>query len=355
MQPDACGAMESLISEKRSARNRKKKTFFDDESEDEVEWIESGKRVFAKTDGVALRDTPIANYPEDAPTDSFSNRVERRRDATPLPTYDTWSYQPTSKDGFVSVGRDHTCTAQNAASVVWPEYNVRSSECGFHGGITHWSKDKAEHIDNSPPGGEPISNMKVRKLMDVDFAIFRSCPFAHIIPHMKLALLEYWSAPCPDGKGQKKLAEMWYSTYCDSRLTSVEANEGSCLRGGIPSTNNMIERGNRADKEYGNYQKVSPLELLSKTTKMLKEYSITDLSFIGDMKSEVHSSRFLKAVVMTIDARTHRTPSFLETKLQFRNCFRNLSSKLKNEWALSPQVLLVPTFKKISAIAKREK
>jgi len=140
--------------------------------------------------------------------------------------------------------------------------------------------------------------------------------------------------------------------YKDSRLTLIEANEESPLRGGQPNTNNMIERGNRTDKEYNDYNKVAPLELLQRSKSMINDYSTTDLSFIGNMKKPVNSEKFLKHVVLTLQAHDHGTPTCLEPKLQFTNCFGLLASVCQEEYGLSPGTMLVPTYRKLLSIAQ---
>jgi len=108
---------------KKTGRNRKKKAFFGDDplDDDDMEWAELGQRIFAKTVGEARRDNLISAYPSDAPVDSFPERVTRRRDATYLPFREEggrWAFNPSGRHDVVSVGRDHTCTAENAAKVV---------------------------------------------------------------------------------------------------------------------------------------------------------------------------------------------------------------------------------------------
>jgi hypothetical protein len=59
-------------------------------------------------------------------------------------------------------------------------------------------------------------------------------------------MVQYWA----DERGEPDIAKAWMKTYKDSNLSRVLLCEDSALRGGMPETNNITERGNQTDKDF---------------------------------------------------------------------------------------------------------
>jgi hypothetical protein len=99
---------------------------------------------------------------------------------------------------------------------------------------------------------EYMDEMKTN--MNNDFWHLKNCPHAHLVQHMKAAMVQYWA----DERGEPDIAKAWMKTYKDSNLSRVLLCEESALRGGMPETNNITERSNRTDKDFSNHKKKPP-------------------------------------------------------------------------------------------------
>lgn len=222
-------------------------------------------------------------YPDNL-MEPVTERVARRNDATPLPkTEGDWQWTAP----YVIVGRDNTCSAENAAIEIWPESEVISAECSFHAGPSHWA---AKHLEQF--NCLPNKKKDMRQVMQTDFNRYCAVPYHHLADYAKTLMIELWMNP--NGRNEAKVAAQWMKTYANSRLTHVESSIITALRGGIPTTSNCIESANRVDKLSNDFKKSSPTDLPRVVADMLEGQSCCDIDWNRAMKKPVNSAKFIK-------------------------------------------------------------
>jgi hypothetical protein len=90
----------------------------------------------------------------------------------------------------VNLTRDHSSASENGIKAAFPDDDVFSADCTFHASPAYWSKD--HHALWSNHDKDYILEMKDN--MNADFNYLKNCPHAHLVPHMKEAMVEYWLA-----------------------------------------------------------------------------------------------------------------------------------------------------------------
>ena len=92
------------------------------------------------------------------------------------------------------------------------------------------------------------------------------------------------------------VADAWIKSWGRDCLTKVELNEKNPLRGGIPCDNNLVESQNRVDKAYFDWKKKAAAVFFHDLSECLTKQSLSDLSFTGKLKEDVHCMKLYRLV-----------------------------------------------------------
>jgi hypothetical protein len=158
-------------------------------------------------------------------------RHERNKDHFHLPVGEEgrpWRLLPIH---HINLTRDHSSAAKNGVQAHFPLEEVFSADCTFHTSPAYWLK---KHMDLfSQNNKEYMDEMKTN--MNNDFWHLKNCPHAHLVQHMKVAMVQYWA----DERGEPDIAKAWMKTYKDANLSRVLLYEDSALRGGIKAQHSV--------------------------------------------------------------------------------------------------------------------
>jgi hypothetical protein len=204
---------------------------------------------------------------------------------------------------------DHSSASENGIKAAFPKDDVFSADCTFHASPAYWSKDHHALWSN----GDNDYILEMKDSMNADFNYLKNCPDAHLVPHMKEAMVEYWHTD----RGEEDIADAWMSTYKDSILSRVLLCANYALRGGMPADNNITKRGNRMDKDDLKHKKCDPLKFIELTVMKLSNESSMQLDYHGRMKQSIHSSKFMEAVFMTLEGNRNGRPCLLNMQVPF--------------------------------------
>jgi len=231
-------------------------------------------------------------------------RHERNRHSFRLPEESgngiPWHLAPKHR---INLTRDHSSASENGVQAVFPEHDVFSANCTFHACPAYWSRDQNELWSNS----DKDYKEETKAQMNQDFNFLKNCPHPHLAPHIKKALVEYWS----EERGEPDLADAWMSTYGNSNLSRVLLCENYQLRGGMAADNNIAERGNCTDKDCNQHKQLGPAKFVNKTVTNLENESRAQLDYHGQLKTPIHSGNFMTYVWLTLEAHRDKQPCML--------------------------------------------
>jgi hypothetical protein len=220
------------------------------------------------------------------------NGTAKRVQLHSLPKEVGWKWESPS----VVLARDGACAASNAASTAWENSDIIDNVCAWHASNRWFQKNTAlfKNAEN------------IIKIKD-DFNLLKNCPKMNHVSIWKEIMLNHWRFVYKECA----VADAWDKSWGKDRLTKVEANESNPLRGGIPCDNNLVESQNRVDKAFLDWKKKAAAVFFHDLSECLREQSLSDLSFTGKLKEDVHCMKFYRLVEDIF--KRHRTdkPTFL--------------------------------------------
>jgi hypothetical protein len=191
-----------------------------------------------------------------------------REDAHQLPTLDPgerWTWDDATS-GQLTLNRDGSSAASNAAREVLKDTEITDSICFWHASNRWLQKNMSLLKDN-----QHADTIKQ------DLGDFRNCPHLALVPVWRTKMLDKWHRELKE----ETVANAWENSWGDSRITRVEANEFSPLRGGNPLDNNVSEGQNARDKAFRNNKKAAAVIFIQDLAEYLEECQQGTYSLLG--------------------------------------------------------------------------
>jgi len=169
-----------------------------------------------------------------------------------------------------------------------------------------------------PPGTQTSKSSNSLGKMYSDLKKYRTFPLVGLVKQAQRLMLRRWKAPASrGGYGEKEITKAWKKSWADEKMTRIERNHDHVLKGGLPCDNNTTERLNRGDKkvlaEIAGPSRATSLEgFLSALLERVTRLSCTDLSFCGQLKQVVRSTRFHGRVDQIVNCLLYTSPCPLD-------------------------------------------
>jgi hypothetical protein len=255
-----------------------------------------------------------------------------REDMHKLPTIDevvSYSWAPKK---LLHLMKDAANASLNAARNMWGATKVNDDEsCFTHVTVFWFPAHKSKFRDKDSRSFNPKNRKDLKKeskkpaakqcslsKMYGDLRRFRAIPLVRIVDHGKMLMLEKWRRnTAQGGYGEQNIAFAWRKAWGKAKITHIECDFNNAAKGGLPSDNNTVERGNRADKKFFKNKRQTTLEgFLDAMLSRVEFVSKCDRRYCHRLKPKIRSQAYHKCIDIHFAAYEHNKKP--ENKHQFQ-------------------------------------
>ena len=222
----------------------------------------------------------------------------------PAPGPTPWKWEPAVGKKLV-VMKDYALAASNAVKEVWEGTDILVGTCAYHASA-RWLDTKGRKL---------LRDHDNRALMMADFELFKNCPHLHLVEVLQVAMIGKWAKVYKE----PVVAKEWEKVWAACIMTRVELNAGNPLHCWFPSDNNMVESGNKDDKDFFDRKRKGATQFVLALSERIGHVSRADLKFVGRLKQPVNSKDFYKVVNMYRETVQEDTPCFLNLQFPITN------------------------------------
>ena len=112
--------------------------------------------------------------------------------------------------------------------------------------------------------------------MMTNFELFKNCLHLHLVEVLQVAMIGKWAKVYKE----PVIAKEWEKVWASCTMTHVEFNAGNPLRCWFPLDNNMVESGNKDDKDFFDRKRKGATQFLLALLDRIGLVSRADFKFV---------------------------------------------------------------------------